>query len=52
MQRRSMVYEPKPGRSELELIKKNVGTDGMFADPDFPAEPTSLFADGQTPEGD
>jgi hypothetical protein len=49
--KRAFAYVPKPGRSELELIKKNVGKDGMFADPDFPVGPKALFADGQTPDG-
>ncbi len=46
-----MIFAPKPGRSEVELIKKNVGKDGLFADPEFPPEPKSLYADGKTPEG-
>ena len=49
--RRAFAYAPKPGRSELELIKKNIGKDGMFEDPDFPVGPKALFADGLTPEG-
>ena len=51
-QKRAFAYLPKPGRSELELIKKNAGKDGMFVDPDFLVGPKALFADGQTPEGD
>ena len=50
-QKRAFAYLPKPGRSELELIKKNSGIDGMFTDPDFPVGPKALYADGQTPEG-
>ncbi len=49
--RRALLFAPKPGRSEVELIKKNIGRDGLFADPDFPAEPSSLYVDGKTSEG-
>ena len=49
--RQALIFAPKPGRSEVELIKKNVGKDGLFADPDFPPEPSSLYVDGKAPEG-
>jgi len=50
-QKGTLQYTPKPGQSEIELLKKYAGKDGLFRDPDFPADCTSLFIDGEAPEG-
>lgn len=46
-----MEYRPKPGESELELVKK-YGPNGLFEDPDFPPDDrNSLAHEGNLPEG-
>jgi hypothetical protein len=51
-QKKTLQYTPKPGQSEIELLKKFAGKDGLFRDPDFPAETSSLFVDGEAPDGE
>jgi hypothetical protein len=50
VQKKVVKWNPKPGQSERDLLKKYAGKDGRYCDPDFPCDESSLFRDGEAPE--